>query len=113
MARTNVAPRALSQIDGLTLGIEWSDGHRSEYGVRSLRLACPCAHCVQEWTGQVMVKPETIPADIHPNAMEPVGNYGLRIDWSDGHATGIYTWERLRALCGCASCKSGRAAAQQ
>jgi len=109
MARTNLAPRALKQIDGRTLGIEWSDGHQSEYDVRALRLACACAHCVQEWTGQSMVKPETIPADVHPNGLDPVGNYGIRIDWSDGHSTGIYTYERLRALCRCASCKAARA----
>ena len=99
-----VAPRRLFQADERTLGIEWSDGHESRYSVRDLRLACPCAHCVQEWTGEVMVKPETIPADVHPQNLEPVGNYGMRFDWSDGHATGIYTYDRLRAFCGCAAC---------
>ncbi len=100
----NVAPRRLHQVDARTLGVEWSDGHASRYAVRDLRLACPCAHCVQEWTGEVVVKPETIPADVHPLAIEPVGNYGLRVQWSDGHDTGIYTHERLRAFCGCAAC---------
>src|SRR5882672_907946 len=109
MAHPIPVPRALSQIDSRTLGIEWSDGHKSEYEVRGLRLACACAHCVQEWTGKVMVRPETIPADVRPIGIEPVGNYGLRVDWSDGHATGIYTFERLRALCGCAACKAARA----
>jgi ATP-binding protein involved in chromosome partitioning len=109
VARFLLAPRKLDQIDARTLGIEWSDGHRSEYDVRALRLACACAHCVQEWTGQVMVRPEDVPADVHPLSLEPVGNYGLRFDWSDGHSTGIYTFERLRALCGCAGCAAARA----
>jgi DUF971 family protein len=33
-----------------------------------------------------------------------VGAYGLRINWSDGHSTGIYTFERLLAGCPCARC---------
>lgn len=45
-----------------------------------------------------------MPADIRALAVQPVGRYGLQVRWSDGHATGIYTFERLRALCGCAAC---------
>jgi DUF971 family protein len=30
--------------------------------------------------------------------MSPVGNYALKIVWSDGHDTGLFTWERLAAL---------------
>src|SRR5262245_19618421 len=104
MAKPILAPARLFQADATTLGIAWNDGHESRYPVRDLRLACPCAHCIQEWTGEVMVKPELIAADVHPLDLETVGNYGLRIQWSDGHATGIYTWERLRAFCGCAAC---------
>lgn len=104
MSRPIVAPREFFQADAATLGIVWSDGHASRYPVRFLRLACPCAHCIQEWTGEVMVKPEQIPADVAPRSLESVGNYGVRIDWSDGHATGIYTFDRLRAACGCAEC---------
>jgi DUF971 family protein len=109
MKRPIPVPTSIEQIDARTLGIGWSDGHASAYEVRGLRLACACAHCVQEWTGEVTVRPETIPADVHPVGIEPVGNYGVRIDWSDGHATGIYTFERLRALCPCAACKATRA----
>jgi ATP-binding protein involved in chromosome partitioning len=99
-----LAPRSIEQLDARTLGVVWNDGHASRYDVRDLRLACPCAHCIQEWTGEVMVKPETVPVDVHPLGLQPVGNYGLRLDWSDGHATGIYTYDRLRSFCGCAAC---------
>jgi DUF971 family protein len=99
-----LAPRRLYQADGRTLGVEWTDGHFSRYDVRDLRLACPCAHCVHEWTGEVIVRPDAVPADVRPVELEQVGNYGLRVQWSDGHGTGIYTFERLRALCGCAEC---------
>ena len=102
--KSNVAPRKLFQADARTLGIEWTDGHTSRYDVRELRLACPCANCIQEWTGQVMVDPAKVPADVHPLELEPVGNYGLKAEWSDGHGTGIYTYDRLRSLCGCAVC---------
>lgn len=42
--------------------------------------------------------------DIQPLALELVGAYGLRIHWSDGHATGIYTFERLARDCPCERC---------
>ena len=31
--------------------------------------------------------------------LEIVGNYGLQIEWKDGHRHGIYTWGYLRQLC--------------
>jgi DUF971 family protein len=39
--------------------------------------------------------------------VEPVGNYALRFRWSDGHDTGIYTFDFLRRLCPCAECEPG------
>jgi DUF971 family protein len=38
--------------------------------------------------------------------IEPVGNYALRIVWSDGHAAGIYSFDHLRRICACPACKS-------
>jgi DUF971 family protein len=104
MAKPILAPRRLFQAGERTLGVEWNDGHASRYEVRDLRLACPCAHCVQEWTGEVVLDPATIPQDVHPLDLEQVGNYGLKIRWSDGHDTGIYAWDRLRSFCGCEAC---------
>ena len=37
--------------------------------------------------------------------VEPVGNYAIRINWSDGHNTGIYSYDHLREICPCAECK--------
>jgi len=76
-----------------------------------LRLACPCAACVEEMTGRRMLEPGAIPAGIRPEALALVGAYGLRIRWSDGHDTGIYTFELLRALCGCPRCRPPSAGA--
>jgi DUF971 family protein len=38
--------------------------------------------------------------------IEPVGNYAIRIVWNDGHSAGIYSWDYLRSLCRCDSCKA-------
>ena len=55
-------------------------------------------------SGRRILKPETVPEDIKPLRIQLVGGYGLRVDWSDGHNTGIYTFERLRATCPCSRC---------
>jgi DUF971 family protein len=95
----------MKQMDARTLGIIWSDGHLARYTVRSLRLACHCAHCVDEWTREQLLKEESIPQDIKPMKIETVGRYAFKIDWSDGHNTGIYPFDALRKLCECATCK--------
>lgn len=88
--------------------VEWDTaGHTWLYPARELRLACPCAACVEEMTGRRLVRPETVAGDVRPEVLSLVGAYGLRVRWSDGHDTGIYPFELLRALCGCPRCRSG------
>ena len=65
---------------------------------RALRLACPCAECVEEMTGQPLLDASRVPMDIKPLQLELVGSYALRVRWSDGHATGLFTWETLRRV---------------
>ncbi len=65
---------------------------------RSLRAECPCASCRNEWTGERILDPATIRADLKLEGMEPVGNYAVRLGWNDGHSSGLYTWETLRRL---------------
>ncbi len=36
--------------------------------------------------------------------VEEVGSYAIRIDWSDGHGTGIYSFDHLRRICPCKEC---------
>lgn len=78
--------------------IEWGGtGDVVHFPARILRLACPCAVCVDEISGRKTLDPATIPLDIQAESLELVGAYGLRVRWSDGHATGIYTFTWLRA----------------
>lgn len=93
--------RAVDQGEVLVL---WEDDHRSLYSASYLRLHCRCAHCVDEWTGQVLVNKDSIPAIIDLKTFEPVGRYGVKFRWSDGHDTGIFAFEQLRRLCTCPQC---------
>jgi DUF971 family protein len=90
-----VVPTAIRRrADGIE--IVWPDAaEASWYPARALRLACPCAGCVEEMTGRPLLDPATVPMTIGPDALELVGAYGLRVRWSDGHATGIYTFQAL------------------
>ena len=87
-----------------TLDIAWSDHGESRYPFRFLRENCECARCVHEITGERLLVVELIPPDIHIQKMKLVGNYAIKIYWSDGHDTGLFTWERLRELCRCQQC---------
>ncbi len=81
--------------------IRWSDGHESVYPARMLRLACPCAGCVDEITGQRRLIARSVPEDVHPLKIESIGRYAITVHWSDGHRTGIYAFDLLRNLCPC------------
>jgi len=98
-----VLPRAIHRADD-AVTITWAEGHVGIYAARELRLACHCAVCREELTGRIMLDPATVPTDIAPRRIELVGGYAIKIQWSDGHDTGLYTYEHLLALCPCAAC---------
>ena len=80
--------------------IVWDEGDppsEDTWSARDLRIRCNCAYCQNEVTGERMLDPATVPADLTITDMALVGNYGLAIHFSDGHTTGIY---RLRDLHG-------------
>ena len=87
-----------ADTEASALKISWSDNSTSSYPFHFLRDSCVCAHCVHEITGEKLLDPATIPSDIHIKAMKLVGNYAVKITWSDGHDSGLYTWNRLREL---------------
>ncbi len=86
------------QRDPRTLSVLWEDSHRDDFDVRDLRLACHCALCVEEMSGRQLLDPASIRPDVTPRAITSVGNYAITINWSDGHSTGIYSFEYMRAL---------------
>ncbi len=94
----STTPQAIRQKSVDLLAILWADGHESTYDVHSLRLACACAQCIDEWTGEARLAVERVPEDVHPLRIRPVGRYAIQIDWSDGHNTGIYPFQRLRNM---------------
>lgn len=81
-----------------TFVVRWADGAATRLPYRLLRQACSCAVCVDEHTGEPLLDPASVPADLGVTECTEMGLYGLRIHFSDGHGTGIYTFERLRAL---------------
>jgi DUF971 family protein len=93
-------PQAIHRADD-AITITWAPGHVGVYPARALRLACPCAMCVEEMSGQPLLDPATVGEDIRPLKLSLVGAYAIRIDWSDGHNTGIYPYELLWKLCPC------------
>jgi ATP-binding protein involved in chromosome partitioning len=97
-AEARFTPTDIRQQGPRALAIRWGDGHQSVYPVRELRLACGCASCIDEWTGEGRLAPTSVPADVHPLRITPVGRYAIQIHWSDGHETGIYPFRRLREL---------------
>ncbi len=49
-------------------------------------------------SGRPLLDPKTVRRDVAPRTITSVGNYAITINWNDGHSTGIYSFEHLRAL---------------
>jgi DUF971 family protein len=94
-----VEPREIVREGAAGLRIGWADGRVCRYGAAALRRVCPCAQCVNEYTGERMLEPSSIADDTSVAGMELVGRYALNFVWSDGHRTGIYSFRLLRELC--------------
>ena len=90
--------QAVWQVSNDELGIQWRDGTVSIYGTRALRLACPCAACIDEWTGVKRLDEDSVDMSVQIAHVTSVGRYALAIEFTDGHKTGIYHFDRLRSL---------------
>lgn len=89
--------KAIKQKDDRTLWIKWSDDQEQEWDVVTLRRNCPCAECIDEWTGKKNLKDADVADTVRPLSIQSVGRYALSINFSDGHKTGIYSFEKLQA----------------
>jgi DUF971 family protein len=121
MQQTQLPPDALTpkkirvmKTEGTGVEIDWKDGHHSQWNFAWLRNACPCATCHEdrEQTGRqpgvAKPKEQTLlvmyEAPVRPLEVTPVGKYALKFKWSDGHESGIYSWDYLRRVCRCEVC---------
>jgi DUF971 family protein len=94
-------PAEIRRVGLETVVVRWSDGHSGEYGNRYLRDHCPCAECREA--------PRALPVrgqgdEIYAVQIGLVGRYAISIQWSDGHDSGIYSYQTLRDLCPCDAC---------
>ena len=104
----------VKRTEGTGVEIDWKDGHRSEWKFAWLRNACPCATCHEErekagrLPGEPKPRQQTLlvmyEAPVKPLEVTPVGKYAVKFKWSDGHESGIYSWEYLRRVCRCEGC---------
>ncbi len=98
---------------GEGVDITWSDNHASHYDFPYLRDHCPCAVCndEREKNEQTSANPAAGPAlpmykpRVTAKKAAAVGNYAIQIEFSDAHATGIYSFEHLREICPCDACR--------
>jgi DUF971 family protein len=112
---------------GAGVDIIWADGHTSHYAFDYLREACPCATCNEERRRKAEAgektgvaaggggAPPALPIfKPRPRARsaQAVGHYALQIDFTDGHSTGIYSFDYLREICPCDACRAAFAAAR-
>ena len=106
---------AISKSKGIE--IDWKDGHHSSFDNQYLRDWCPCAGCTgahgtepRKKTSEAAVSPfQMFTAKPKMLAIEPVGSYAFRIEWNDGHNTGIYSYDHLRSICRCDACRAAGA----
>jgi len=102
------SPRSADLVSPFTFRIEWKTGVVHALTARELRLSCPCAACVDEHSGAPLLDPAGVPEDVHPVSLALVGHYAVQPVFSDGHNTGIFSFEYLRSLCPCPECAAGR-----
>jgi DUF971 family protein len=98
---------------GAGVDVTWADGHQSHYDFAYLREECPCATCNDErGKKQAFAAVASSPSAVLPmfkpkpraKSAAVMGNYAVQISFSDGHSTGIYSYDHLRSICPCTEC---------
>lgn len=95
--------------------IRWQDGHESVYTFDLLRRECPCALCNDQRNKRsagglnlmVLGGPVIKAGEIQASEVKPIGRYAVNFVWSDGHDSGIYSYNFLREICPCPACRGG------
>ena len=94
----NPVPVEIKQSGVRELRISWNDGQVNDFDVVQLRRSCRCAACVDEITGSQILQPSQVGEEVRPQTIRQVGNYAIQVNWSDGHTSGIFTFDYLRQL---------------
>ncbi|MEK7259287.1 MAG: DUF971 domain-containing protein [Pseudomonadota bacterium] len=79
------------------LELAYADGNRYSLSAEFLRVHSPSAEVRGHGQGQSVL--QTGKRDVGLTAVEPVGAYAIKLVFSDGHASGIYSWDYLHELC--------------
>ena len=84
--------------------IVWGDGVECRYPFAGLRAVCPCVSCKGGHANMgtppdPQLVREAQNDSLNLDDVKAVGSYALQFFWSDGHSTGIYTWNMLRQAC--------------
>lgn len=98
MSAASLLIRQIQQTSNHTFSIQWSDGQEQHFRLSVLQKNCPCANCVDEQTGHRLVDLKMIQEDVRAVSIRSIGRYALRIQFTSGCSTGIYSFEMLRAL---------------
>lgn len=93
-------PTKIIEENDREITIEWSDESSHTYDAYNLRLNCPCAGCIDEWTGEKRLDPKSVDEAIELSRISIVGRYALNFHFSDGHETGIFSFKFLKDLNG-------------
>jgi DUF971 family protein len=93
-----IEPLQIIEESDREMTIKWSDDSETKYNAAQLRRACPCAGCINEWTGEKILNDSSIPDDLSISRTAIVGRYALNFHFSDGHETGIYSFAYLLKL---------------
>ncbi len=116
-----VQPKSLAWLPDGAIDVVFSDGHHGIFRRVWLRAMCPCASCQgthgppttlvdarplepaaakpgkPKFNISAGPRPPSIDESLRLVKAEPVGSYGMKLVWGDGHDTGIFTWRYLRA----------------
>lgn len=93
-----VVTEMLPNAQAKAFKVAWSDGKNSLVTFKELRYLCPCAVCVDENTNERKITREQVKDDVAPTRVQTIGNYAVNVKWSDGHDTGLYSYDYLRRL---------------
>jgi DUF971 family protein len=95
-----IEPTQIVEESDREVSIKWSDDSETRYTAAQLRRSCPCATCVNEWTGEKILVPDQVADDLSFSTISIVGRYALNFHFSDGHDTGIFSFTYLHDMAG-------------